>query len=80
MVRGLDGVPLNILHTPAGPPVAHLADLGVRRISLGSLLYRRAIGAAVDAALAVRAGRPLPDGTTPSYAQIQRTGRQDGSE
>ncbi|MFD1665471.1 isocitrate lyase/phosphoenolpyruvate mutase family protein [Streptomyces calvus] len=80
LVRGLDGVPLNILHTPAGPPVAHLADLGVRRISLGSLLYRRAIGAAVDAALAVRAGRPLPDGTTPSYAQIQRTGRQDGSE
>ncbi|MFJ8749581.1 isocitrate lyase/phosphoenolpyruvate mutase family protein [Streptomyces sp. NPDC102441] len=34
-------VPLNILYTPAGPTLAELTALGVRRVSLGSLLYRR---------------------------------------
>ncbi len=70
VVRALDGVPLNILHSPAGPSVAHLADLGVRRVSLGSLLYRRALGAALDAAAAIRAGGTVPEGTTPSYGEI----------
>ncbi|MFJ8715516.1 isocitrate lyase/phosphoenolpyruvate mutase family protein [Streptomyces violaceus] len=62
-------VPLNVLYSPGGPPVAHLADVGVRRISLGSLLYRRALGAALEAVADIRAGRP-PKGSTPSYDEV----------
>ncbi|MFD8519135.1 isocitrate lyase/phosphoenolpyruvate mutase family protein [Streptomyces capillispiralis] len=80
LVRGLDGVPLNILYTPTGPSVPHLADLGVRRVSLGSLLYRRALGAAVQAALEIRAGRPPGEGAAPSYEEIQRFGRRAEGE
>ncbi|KOX06309.1 phosphonomutase [Streptomyces sp. NRRL B-1140] len=68
LVRRLE-VPLNILYAPQGPPVARLAETGVRRISLGSLLYRRALGAALDAAAGIRAGRP-PTGTTPAYDDV----------
>ncbi|MFD7456916.1 MULTISPECIES: isocitrate lyase/PEP mutase family protein [unclassified Streptomyces] len=70
LVRDLDGIPLNILYSPAGPSVPHLADLGVRRISLGSLLYRQALGAAVDALTQIRAGR-APGGTVPSYDEVR---------
>ncbi|MFE2276930.1 isocitrate lyase/phosphoenolpyruvate mutase family protein [Streptomyces sp. NPDC059454] len=77
LVRGLAGVPLNILYSPTGPSVPHLADLGVRRISLGSLLYRRALGAALETATDIRAGRK-PEGTAPSYEEIQKlSGRAD---
>ncbi|MEU0632952.1 isocitrate lyase/phosphoenolpyruvate mutase family protein, partial [Streptomyces sp. NPDC005989] len=66
-------VPLNILYTPAGPSFAELAALGVRRISLGSLLYRNALAAAVTTATAVRDG--LPTGlAAPSYAEVQALG------
>ncbi|MET4656616.1 2-methylisocitrate lyase-like PEP mutase family enzyme [Streptomyces sp. PvP037] len=77
LVSALDGVPLNVLYSPAGPSVPRLADLGVRRISLGSLLYRRALGAAVETAAAIRAGRK-PEGTAPSYEEIQRLGGRTG--
>ncbi|MHC3469753.1 isocitrate lyase/PEP mutase family protein [Streptomyces sp. 7R007] len=73
LVRHLD-VPLNILYSPAGPTVSHLADLGVRRVSLGSLLYRRALGAALEAAEDVRAGR-TPRGAMPSYEDVAALGR-----
>ncbi|MDQ0752269.1 2-methylisocitrate lyase-like PEP mutase family enzyme [Streptomyces africanus] len=63
--------PLNILYSPAGPAVSHLADAGVRRISLGSLLYRRALGAALEAVAEIRAGR-TPAGPTPSYEEVAR--------
>ncbi|KAF3468187.1 isocitrate lyase/phosphoenolpyruvate mutase family protein [Streptomyces sp. Tu 3180] len=79
LVRGLDGVPLNILHSPAGPSVRHLADLGVRRVSLGSLLYRRALGAAVEAAAGIRAGL-APQGAVPSYDEVQALGRRARDE
>ncbi|MFB9467418.1 isocitrate lyase/PEP mutase family protein [Streptomyces cinereospinus] len=69
LVRHLD-VPLNILYAPAGPALAHLTDLGVRRVSLGSLLYRQALGAALEAVTDVRAGR-TPGGPAPSYADVQ---------
>ena len=36
--------PLNVLATPASPPVAELAKLGVARISLGGGVYRAALG------------------------------------
>ncbi|QTE01749.1 isocitrate lyase/PEP mutase family protein [Streptomyces cyanogenus] len=63
-------VPLNVLYTPTGPTVDHLAGLGVHRISVGSLLYRRALGAALDAMADIAAGR-TPGGTTPSYADVR---------
>lgn len=59
--RALAGVvaavplPVNVL---ALLPLAQLRDLGVRRVSTGSLLARAALGAAVRAAEAVRDGAP----------------------
>lgn len=73
LVRHLDA-PLNILFSPAGPTVPRLAGLGVRRISLGSLLYRRALGAAVETMTSVAAGR-TPQGAAPSYEEVQALGR-----
>ncbi|WP_105968864.1 isocitrate lyase/PEP mutase family protein [Streptomyces geranii] len=74
LVRHLD-VPLNILYSPTGPTVARLGDLGVRRVSLGSLLYRRALGAAVAALTDIRAGR-VPEGEAPSYEEVVALGHQ----
>ncbi|WP_316753018.1 isocitrate lyase/PEP mutase family protein [Streptomyces herbicida] len=76
LVRHLD-VPLNILYSPAGPTVPQLTDLGVRRISLGSLLYRRALGAALDAVADIAAGR-VAEGTTPSYDDVRALERRSG--
>lgn len=53
-------VPLNVLLLPGGPTVAELAGVGVRRVSIGSLLAGRAYGALVEAA-----GVLLNDGTAP---------------
>ncbi|MFB6947098.1 isocitrate lyase/phosphoenolpyruvate mutase family protein [Streptomyces sp. NPDC060286] len=69
LVKRLE-TPLNILYTPSGPTVRQLGDLGVRRVSLGSLLFRTALGAALDAAEDIRAGRPVAGGG-PTYAQVQ---------
>ncbi|MEU6157198.1 isocitrate lyase/phosphoenolpyruvate mutase family protein [Streptomyces sp. NPDC047130] len=71
-------VPLNILHTPTGPTLAELAALGVRRVSLGSLLYRTALAAAVTAATAVRDGGPAGL-TALSYARTQALGATGGT-
>ncbi|GAA3516725.1 isocitrate lyase/PEP mutase family protein [Actinocatenispora rupis] len=69
-LAGNAGVPLNILYAPAGPTVAELAGWGVRRVSLGSLLYRTALAAAATTAAAIRDGRPT-DPPTLSYAGVQ---------
>ncbi|MEU9796526.1 isocitrate lyase/phosphoenolpyruvate mutase family protein [Streptomyces sparsogenes] len=71
-------VPLNILYTPTGPTLAELAALGVRRVSLGSLLYRAALTAAVTCATAIRDGRPA-DLAALSYAEVQALGASDGT-
>ncbi|MFH9330192.1 isocitrate lyase/phosphoenolpyruvate mutase family protein [Streptomyces althioticus] len=71
LVRDLEGCPLNVLYVPGGPSLARLGDLGVRRVSLGSLPYRRALGAALDAVMAVREGRDAGEGTVPSYREVQ---------
>jgi 2-methylisocitrate lyase-like PEP mutase family enzyme len=80
LVDALD-VPLNILYSPTGPPLPHLTDLGVRRISVGSLLYRRALGAAVEAMADVRAGREAA-GAAPTYAEVRALGegRDEGRD
>jgi 2-methylisocitrate lyase-like PEP mutase family enzyme len=62
-------VPVNVLFVPGRHTAASLADLGVRRISTGSLLFRAALAASVDTAIAVRDGLVVrPD--LPSYAQV----------
>ena len=66
--------PLNVLGTPASPPIAELARLGVRRVSVGSGLARAAYGHARRAALElVQAGtyQALGEGAVP-YAEMQR--------
>ncbi|WP_194835377.1 isocitrate lyase/phosphoenolpyruvate mutase family protein [Nocardia sp. XZ_19_369] len=63
-------LPLNILYSPTGLSLAALADLGVRRVSTGSLLYRTALAAAADAARAVRDDNPTTT-EAPSYGRVQ---------
>ncbi|MDR6977831.1 2-methylisocitrate lyase-like PEP mutase family enzyme [Streptomyces sp. 3330] len=72
LVARLD-VPLNVLYSPSGLTVPQLGDLGVSRISLGSFLYRRALGAALDALDEICEG-DRPGGRTPSYEDIQNWG------
>ncbi|MER5470584.1 isocitrate lyase/phosphoenolpyruvate mutase family protein [Streptomyces sp. NPDC002685] len=69
--------PLNILYSSLGPTLPQLGDLGVRRVSLGSLLYRRALGAALETALDIRAGQ-TPRGAAPDYAEVQALSAQRG--
>ncbi|GAA4449253.1 isocitrate lyase/phosphoenolpyruvate mutase family protein [Phytohabitans houttuyneae] len=62
-------VPLNVLFVP-GLSLDRLAALGVRRVSTGSLLFRVALTAAVEAAAAVADGSgPAKD--LVSYAEVQ---------
>jgi 2-methylisocitrate lyase-like PEP mutase family enzyme len=61
-------VPVNLLPQP-GQSLADLAGLGVRRVSTGSLPYRAALAAAVDAAVATRDGSALP--ASVAYADLQ---------
>jgi 2-methylisocitrate lyase-like PEP mutase family enzyme len=55
-------VPLNVLAVP-DLPLTELARLGVRRVSTGSLPYRAAVDAAVQVAIGVRDGQPVPAAT-----------------
>ena len=59
-------LPLNVLFGTV--PVPRLAELGVARISTGSLLYRVALGAAERTAAAIRDGGSGFD--APSYAAV----------
>ena len=63
-------LPLNTLVVP-GLSLKELGDLGVRRVSTGSLPYRAAIDAAVGVATAVRDGDP-PVAATP-YERAQQS-------
>ena len=55
VVRAVAPKPVNVLIGP-GVSVNELAAAGVRRVSLGGALYRRAMGGLADAAEALRAG------------------------
>jgi 2-methylisocitrate lyase-like PEP mutase family enzyme len=61
-------LPLNVLLLP-GLTVPRLAELGVARISTGSLLYRVALGAALDAAAKMK-GQSAYIAEAPSYAAV----------
>lgn len=65
------GVPVNLL---AQRPVPELANLGVRRISTGSLLFRVAVGATVRAAEGIRAGAAPP--SAPGYGAVDDLARR----
>lgn len=56
MVRAVAPKPLNVLALPPWPSVAELADLGVRRISVGGALARVAWGAVRAAAEQIKDG------------------------
>lgn len=76
LVAAVD-VPVNVLHTPAGPDPVRLAELGVRRLSTGSWLFRAALAATVRTAQAVRDGVPPPV-CPPGYAWAQALVPADG--
>jgi 2-methylisocitrate lyase-like PEP mutase family enzyme len=61
-------LPVNVLVVP-DLSLAQLGELGIRRVSTGSLPYRAAVDAAVRVAEAVRDGNPVPAATP--YAQAQ---------
>lgn len=69
--------PLNILFAPGRHTVSRLAELGVRRISTGSLLFRTALQATLTAADAIRMGQQPTDaagagGEVLGYEEVQR--------
>jgi len=61
-------LPVNVLAHPS-LTVAELGELGVRRVSSGSLPYRAAVDAAVNVANALRDGKEPPAATT--YWEMQ---------
>ncbi|MET8009596.1 isocitrate lyase/phosphoenolpyruvate mutase family protein [Streptomyces sp. NPDC005271] len=75
LVRDLGETPLNILFAPGRHTYGQLAELGVRRISCGSLLFRAALHRAVELAwtIAHPGAHPGADpaGDPPGYAEAQ---------
>ncbi|WP_079086463.1 isocitrate lyase/PEP mutase family protein [Streptomyces silvensis] len=69
LTEALD-VPLNILYAPGGLSPRRLAELGVRRVSSGSLLFRAAVRQAVDVAREFTRGTVGTEGL-PTYAEAQ---------
>jgi 2-methylisocitrate lyase-like PEP mutase family enzyme len=63
------GLPVNLLFLPGKVTFAGLAELGVARVSLGSLPYRMALAAAAATVLAIRDGGELPL-VPPSYDDV----------
>jgi 2-methylisocitrate lyase-like PEP mutase family enzyme len=63
-------LPVNVLAIPGGPPVAELAELGVRRVSVGGAFAFAAIGALVAA------GRELLDNGTYGFWEPASIGSQ----
>lgn len=62
--------PLNVLYLPGRHTITHLAGLGVRRISLGSLLLRAALHAVRVTAGEIRADRYTQPEGIPGYRDI----------
>jgi 2-methylisocitrate lyase-like PEP mutase family enzyme len=56
MVRAVSPKPLNVLIMDPASTVAEMADLGVRRISIGSALAKVGWSAVIDAAKQIQAG------------------------
>jgi 2-methylisocitrate lyase-like PEP mutase family enzyme len=71
-------VPLNVLVIP-GKSLTELAELGVRRVSTGSLPYRAAITVAVEVADAVRNDHQIPAAASYHEMQARLISYEDGS-
>jgi 2-methylisocitrate lyase-like PEP mutase family enzyme len=69
LVTGIE-LPLNVLYLPGKMTYDRLAELGVGRISTGSLLFRAALNAAVTTALEITRG-PV-ERTIPTYGEVMR--------
>lgn len=65
------GVPVNILYSATGPSYQRLGELGVGRVSCGSLLFRVGLDAAVHAAEAIAQGQPVPRDVV-GYSEVVR--------
>jgi 2-methylisocitrate lyase-like PEP mutase family enzyme len=63
--------PLNVLFAPGRHTLPRLAALGVARVSLGSLPFRAALGAATQLAEKIRSGESVTDNEAPGYARVQ---------
>ncbi|TNC26993.1 isocitrate lyase/PEP mutase family protein [Amycolatopsis alkalitolerans] len=68
LVSAVD-VPVNILYSPAGPGFPRLAELGVGRVSCGSLPFRAGLDAAVRTVRAIAEGGPVAADVV-SYAEV----------
>lgn len=64
-------VPVNVLFLPGRTNLRAVASLGVRRVSTGSLLFRAALGAALDTVRAVRRNNVPLTYEIPTYQQVQ---------
>jgi 2-methylisocitrate lyase-like PEP mutase family enzyme len=64
------GVPVNVLAIPSGPSIQELESVGVRRVSVGSLLAAAAYGALL------RGARELLEEGTSRYAESGATGAE----
>jgi 2-methylisocitrate lyase-like PEP mutase family enzyme len=67
-ITGALAIPVNVLAIP-GRTLGELGELGVRRVSTGSLPYRAALSAATRACLAVRDGLAPPPAA--AYRELQ---------
>ena len=65
------GAPLNVLFAPGRHALPALAELGVARVSTGSLLFRAALRTAVATADAIRRGEPAVSPDAFTYADVQ---------
>lgn len=68
------GVPVNVLAMPGTPTIPKLTDLGVRRVSVGSLFAWAAYGALVDAA-----GELFGPGTSSYTSRLLDGATRDGA-
>ncbi|MGW7005802.1 isocitrate lyase/PEP mutase family protein, partial [Streptomyces sp. NPDC054933] len=76
LVRDLDA-PLNVLYAPGRLTLSRLAELGVGRVSCGSLLFRAALWSAVRTACAI-ADPDAVDPGLPSYGETQALSERFG--
>ena len=74
VVRAVAPKPVNILIGPrsGAVSVARLAELGVKRVSVGAALYRHAMGAVVEAGQRMLAGEMAFFGQAPSTATLAK--------
>jgi 2-methylisocitrate lyase-like PEP mutase family enzyme len=68
------GAPVNVLAVPGTPPISRLAELGVRRVSVGGMLAWVAYGALADAASEL-----LDEGTTGFTDRMLRARARDAA-